>query len=89
MLISDLSDYSDAYIVVTGRIIAAGNDNASRRNRKLIFKYNALFGSCITKVNNTFVDNVEYIVMPMYNLLEHSDNYSMTSGSYYRKLLQR
>ena len=84
MLISDLSDYSDSYIVVTGRISATGNANASRRNRKLIFKYNTLFGSCISKVNNTFVDNVEYIVMPMYNLLEQSDNYSMTSGSYYR-----
>ena len=33
--------------------------------------------------NNTFADNVEdlNIVMPMYNLLEHSDNYSVTSGS--------
>ena len=37
----------------------------------------------------TFVDNTEdlYIVISMYNLLEYSDNYSMTSGSlrnYYR-----
>ena len=31
--------------------------------------------------NNTFVDNAEDldIVMSMYNLLEYSDNYSMTS----------
>ena len=41
------------------------------------------------KVNNTFIDNAEDldIVMPMYNLLEYSDNYSMTSETlwnYYR-----
>ena len=39
--------------------------------------------------NNVFVDNAESldIVMPVYNLLEFSDNYSMTYGSlwnYYR-----
>ena len=49
----------------------------------------APFSSCISKINNTFVDNAEGfdIVMPMYNLLEYSDDYSMTSGSlwsYYR-----
>ena len=40
------------------------------------------FISCITKINNTQIDNVEYIdiVMPMYNLIECSDNYSKTSG---------
>ena len=41
------------------------------------------------KINNTFIDNAEDldIVMPKYNLLEYSDNYSMTSGNlwnYYR-----
>ena len=43
----------------------------------------------ISKTINTFIDNVEdlEIVMPMYNLLDYSDNYYMTSGSlrnYYR-----
>ena len=34
-------------------------------------------------MNSTLKDNVEdlYIVMPMYNLLEYNQNYSMTSGS--------
>ena len=55
----------------------------------LVFKNNAPFKSCISKVNNTFIDNSEnlYIVIPMYNFLEYSDNYLMTSGSlwnYYR-----
>ena len=44
---------------------------------------------CISKINNTLIDNAEdlNIVMPMYNLLEYSDDYSMKSGSlwnYYR-----
>ena len=35
----------------------------------------------IIKINNAFVDNAEDldITMPMYNLLEFSDNYSMIS----------
>ena len=45
-----------------------------------------IFKNCvpfINKINNTQVDNTESIdiVMPMYNLKEHSDNYSKTSGS--------
>ena len=34
--------------------------------------------SCISKGNNTFIGNAEDldIVMPMYNLLEYSNNYS-------------
>ena len=39
--------------------------------------------SCITIINNTFIDNAEDldIVMPMCNLVEFFDNYSMASGS--------
>ena len=60
-----------------------GTKNANRRNEKVTFKHNAPFRSCILKINNTFIDNAKDfdIVMPMYNLLEYSDNYSMTSGS--------
>ena len=41
------------------------------------------FTSCITKINNTQIDYAEYIdiVMPIYNLIEFSDNYSKRSGS--------
>ena len=89
MLRSDLYDYSDVYIVVKGRISFTGINDANRRNKKLTFKNNSPFRSCITKINNTFAGNAEGLdfVMPMYNLLEYSDNYSMTSGSlwnYYR-----
>ena len=67
-----------------GRITVEGMVNANKRNKNLTFlKNNALFESCILKINNTFIDNAEYldIVMLMYNLLEYSDSYSMASGS--------
>ena len=61
----------------------------NKRNKKLTLKTNAPFRSCISKISNTFIDNAEHldIVMAMYNFLECSDNYSMTSESlwnYYR-----
>ena len=57
--------------------------------KKLAFKNNAPFVSCISKINNTLINNAEDldILMPMYNLLEYSKNYSKTTGSfcnYYR-----
>ena len=85
MLRSDLCDYCDAYIVVKRRIIIEGNSNANQRNQNLSFKNNASFRSCISKINNTFIDDAEVIdmVMPMYNLLEYCDNYSMISRSFW------
>ena len=70
------------HIAVKGRISVTGTNNANRRNKKLTFKNNAPFRSCISKINNTFVDNGEDldIVMSMYNLLEYSDNYFMTGS---------
>ena len=51
----------------------------------MLFTSNAQFRSCITKINITLNDNAEdlNIVMPMYNLLEYSQNCSMTSGSFF------
>ena len=70
MLRSDLCDYSDAYIVVKGNITFTRPNNDAY-DRKLAFKNNAPFISCISKINNTLLDNAEDldIVMPMYNLL--------------------
>ena len=90
MLMSSLRDYSDAYILVSGTITVAalavdrGNDNI-----KVVFKNCAPFTNCISEINNTQIDNANDIdvVMPMYNLIEYSNNYSKTSGSlwqYYR-----
>ena len=87
MLRSSLCDYSDAYILVKGNIsvnnTAAAGAAANNINKKVIFKNCAPFTNCISKINNTQIDNAEYIdiVMPMYNLIEYSDNYSKTSGS--------
>ena len=55
----------------------------------MAFKNNAPLISCISKINNTLIDNAVNvdIVMPMYNLIEYSKNYSKTTGSlwnYYR-----
>ena len=81
MLRSDLCDYSDAYIFVKGRTTVTNTNAANRRNKKLTFKNNGPLRSCISQINNAFVDNAEDldIVIPMYNLLEYSDNHSMTS----------
>ena len=89
MLRSDLCDYSDAYIVVKGTITLDGAANANKRNKGTAFKNNAPFISCISKINNTLIDNAKDldVVMPMYNLLEYSKNYRKTTGSlwnYYR-----
>ena len=76
---SNLCDHSDAYILVTGDITAAGVD----ANTKGAFKNCAPFTKCVTHINDEHVDNANNlnIVMPMYNLIEYSDNYSDTSGS--------
>ena len=62
---------------------AADGAAANNTDKKVIFKNSALFTNCIKKINNTQVDNAEYIdkVMSMYSLIEYSDNYSKTSGS--------
>ena len=47
------------------------------------FKNCTPFKKCRTEINETFVDDAEHIniAMPMYNLIEYSDNYSDTSGN--------
>ena len=86
MLRSGFCDYSDACIAVKWRMSVTGTNAANRVSEKLTFNNNAPFRSCITKINNAFIDNAEDgdIVMPIYNLLEYSDKYSeylVTSGS--------
>ena len=90
MLRSDLCDYADAYILVSGTITVNGivneaENEINRRNRPLILKNNTPFVSCITKLNNELIEDAEDldVVMPMYNLLEYSENYRKTIGSFY------
>ena len=89
MLKSSLCDYSDACFFVQGTITITGEgtDAAARQvdesNKGVIFKNCAPFINCKSEINNTEIDNAKDIdiVMPMYNLIEYSDNYSKTSGS--------
>ena len=87
-------DYSDIYVLVTGNItvtrtIAAAASADLQRKKTLdaatqvVFKNCAPFEDCRTEINNIFVDYANFlnITMPMYNLIEYSDNYSDTSGS--------
>ena len=90
MLRSDLCDFSDANIVVKGIVnVSADERDREEMNRQVVLKNNSPFISCISKINGVLVENAEDldIVMPMYNLLEYSKNYSKTSASlwnYYR-----
>ena len=95
MLKSSLCEYSDAYILVKGKITinGAGDDATARqadvRDKRVAFKNFAPFTNCISEINNTQIDNAKGIdiVIPMYNLIEYSDNYAKASGSlwqYYR-----
>ena len=87
MLKSSLCDYSPAYIPVKRTITvnntAAADVDANNINKKVIFKNCALFTNCINEITNTQVENAKSldIVIPMYNLIEYSENYSKTPGS--------
>ena len=92
MLRSSLCDYADAYILNKGTITITGDAGppAGRTEAQLlvarqderkegaIFKNCAPFTKCSGKINDTETDNAQDIdiVMPMYNLIEYSSNYS-------------
>ena len=97
MLRSNLCDYADSYILVKGTITITGEgDNAGEiqadeRDTDVTFKNCAPFTKCISRINNTDINNAHDIdiVMSMHNLIEYSDNYSKTSGSlrqYYKDI---
>ena len=73
MLKSYLCDYSDTYIVVKGTIAIEGDDDDKKRVKKLSFKNKAPFRSCMSKINNTFINNAGDldIVITMHNSLKY------------------
>ena len=88
MLRSGLCGYSDAYIVVKGTIdLLAAAENEMIKLRKMfrleIMLHLDNFRSYISKIDSTLIDNAEDLdkVIPTSDLLEYSQNYSMTSGS--------
>ena len=90
ILRSDLCGFSDAYNNTNLNAINTNNaNNNTFGEKKLVFKNNAPFINCISKINGVKIDNAEDldVVMPMYNLFEHSRNYKKATGNlwnYYR-----
>ena len=82
MLRSSLYYYSDAYIPVKGTIKVAPVPlpaaKLNNNSKEVVFKNYAPFIDCISKINNSQIDNAKCIdlIMPKYNLIECSDNYS-------------
>ena len=78
----NLCDYVDAYILVDGTISAEGAD----ANTGLALKNCAPFIKCNLEINDEHVDTAENldIIMPMYNLIEYSDNYQDSSATLYQ-----
>ena len=82
-----LCDYSDVQILVKRTMTISGTgDNAGQTdeiNKEEKFKNYTPFSSCISEINNTQIDNAKDrdFVMPMYNSIEYSDDYSKTYGS--------
>ena len=75
---SNICDYNDAYILVRGDITIT-----AAVAKQIAFKNCAPFTKCITKIDRATTDDAEHLdlTMRMYNLIEHSSNYSETTGS--------
>ena len=82
VLKSNLCDYAEAYILINGTIRASAADG----NTRLALKYCAPFIKCNLEINDEHVDTAENldIAMPMYNLIEYSDNYQDSSATLYQ-----
>ena len=84
------ADDIDAPNNTAANIIATNTaNNNAFGEKKLVFKNNAPFINCISKINGVKTDNAADldVVMPMYNILEYSKNCRETTGSlwnYYR-----
>ena len=78
----NLWDYAEAYILIDGTIRAAAAD----ANTRLALKNCAPFTKCNLEINDEHVDTAENvdITMPMYNLIEYSDNYQDSSATLYQ-----
>ena len=79
-----MCDYAEAYILVDGTIRAGGA--AVIANTRLVLKNCAPFTKCNLEINDEHVNTAENldILMPMYNLIEYSDNYQDSSATLYQ-----
>ena len=78
----NLCDYADAYILVDGTIRAGG----ANANTRLALRNCAPFTKFNLEINDEHADRAENldIVIPMYNLIEYSDNYQDSSAALYQ-----
>ena len=82
MLKPNLCDYAEAYILVYGTIRA----DAANNDTRLALKNCASFTKCNLDINDEHIDTAENlnIVIPVYNLIEYSDNYQDSSATLYQ-----
>ena len=78
----NLCDYAEAYILIDGTIRAEATD----ANTRLALKNCAQFTKCNLEINDEHIDTAENldITMPMYNLIDYSDNYQDSSTTLYQ-----
>ena len=78
----NLCDYAEAYIFVDGTIRGTGGNN----NTRLALKNCAPFTKSNLEINDEHVDTTENldITVPMYNLIEYSDNNQDSSATLYQ-----
>ena len=77
---------ADAYILADGTIRAEAANAANSAATRLALNNCAPFTKCNLEINDEHVDTAENvdIVMPMYNLIEYSDNYQDSSAKLYQ-----
>ena len=80
VLISNLCDFNNTYILVTDDITIIGDNGHGAA-----FKNCAPFNKCITKIYEITIGDAEdlYLVMPMYNLVAYSSDYSETGSLWF------
>ena len=68
---------------ITVRNTTATGRDPNNRNKQVKVKNCFPFTDCISEINNTEVDHAKdiHVVIPVYNLIEYSDNYSNACGS--------
>ena len=88
MLKPILCDYSDAYTLAKGTISSAAQtgNNPNNGDKEVVFKNYAPFTDCISEINNTQTGDAKDtdVVMPLYNSIKYSNNYSKTSESLWK-----
>ena len=104
MLKSRLCDYSDAYVLVKGRISMEGNAESLERraaaqieaaewaDKKMrrILKNCAPVPNCMSKISYTQIDNAKHldVVMPVYTIIKYVFNYPKKFHLVYENIIE-